>query len=86
MRIFNRSRQKPVRVVEHDSVVPIEVVIHAFVRDEGSVVVFGATRTDNGREVCVAVDHGCAGPITRALDFENPVVDIESWQLLGYVS
>jgi len=64
----------------------IEVLVHAFVRDAGSIIIFGATRTDNGRECQIAVDHRPAAALAKLLDYENPVVDVEPWQILGYLS
>lgn len=61
----------------------MEALIHAFVRDEGSVVLLGATLVEDGREVTIAVDHRPAQDIVRALDYEEPLVEIESWMIVG---
>lgn len=63
----------------------MEAVIFSFVRDEGSVVVFAATRVDTGQDVYIGVAHRMAEVLVRALDFEDPLVEIEDWQIIGNV-
>ena len=60
----------------------IEVTIHSLIRDEGSVVVFGACRADTGEDVHIGVDHRCAQNIIDMLESEDPTVECEVWQLV----
>ena len=62
-----------------------ECVIYGFVRNEGSVVVFNGTLVEDGTDVYVAIDHRPAADIARALDYEDPLVEIEDWQILGKI-
>lgn len=62
----------------------MEVTVFAFIRDEGSVLVFGATRFD-GQDVYIGVDHRMGEPIAQALDYECPTVEVEPWQVIGKV-
>lgn len=63
----------------------IECTIFSFVRDEGTIVVFGATRSDNGQDIYIGVDHRPAEVLVSVLDFENPTVEVEDWQILGEI-
>ena len=60
----------------------IEVTIHSVTSDEGSVVVFGACRSDNGEDVHVAVDHRMAQDIVDALAYEDVATEVEVYQIL----
>ena len=90
-----RNKQKRVRQLAeevadaledaHEASPLVECIIYAFTRDEGSVVVFTAERVDDGRSLYIAVDHRFGQDIVRALDYEEPVVEVEGWQILGYV-
>jgi hypothetical protein len=62
--------------------VQIEVTIHSVIADEGSVIVFGACRSDNGENVRIGVDRRPAQAIIEALEHEDVTVDCEVWQLL----
>lgn len=62
----------------------IEVNIHTLVRNEGSIALFGATRTDNGNEVIIAADHRPAHYLAMALEGGDHVVsEVEPWQIVG---
>lgn len=61
----------------------IEATIFSFVRDEGTIVVFGATRVDNGRTIYIGIEHRFAQDIVRALDYEEPTVNVDEWQIIG---
>lgn len=63
----------------------MEVAIYAFIRDEGSVVVFAGTDVETGRDVYIGVDHRPAQAIVGALDFEDPLVEVEPWQVIGFL-
>ena len=63
----------------------MEVLIHTFIRDEGTILVFGATRVDDGQDIYIAVDHRPGEAIVKLLDYEQPVVEIEPWQIIGNV-
>jgi hypothetical protein len=63
----------------------MEVLIYSFIRDEGNVIVFGATRTDNGYDIYVTIEHRYGEAICKLLDFEQPVVEIDEWQIIGNV-
>ena len=61
----------------------MECVISSVTRDEGTIVVFAGTLVDTDQDVHIAVDHRMAGPLAEALEYEEPLVDVESWQIIG---
>lgn len=61
----------------------MNVVVTHVVRDEGSIVVFGAGSPDGDRTFHVACDHRMAQDIVDALPAGPVEVDIEGWQIMG---
>lgn len=57
------------------------------VDDQGSIVLFGGTLTEDGRYVVFAVDHRMAQGLADALFTgeygEAPLAEVESWQVIG---
>ena len=51
--------------------------------DEGTVLVLGATVVETGEDIYIGVDHRPGSAIVRLLDFEQPIVEIEEWQIIG---
>ena len=61
----------------------MEAIVHSFVRDEGSVILLGATLVESGQEIVFACDHRPGAEIVRALDFEEPLVEVEPWMIVS---
>lgn len=62
----------------------IEVNITALFADQGSIVVFKASRASDGAEILIAADHRMAQDIVNALEHgEHVQVEVAPWQIVG---
>ena len=64
----------------------VEVLLHRLVQDEGSVVIFEGTVSDEndpGQEVRVAIDHRFAQDLVFMIETgDTPLVDVEWWSIV----